>query len=132
MSSCNTSMLIGNLGSDVELRESDSGTPVCNLSLAVDRVYYRTLPDGNRERVKTTDWIPVTVWGSLAENCSKWLKKGSLIGVRGSLRLRQYNNRSGDTVRTLEVRAEAIDFLNNIRSRDEVEAMEAMTHQPPA
>lgn len=130
MSMSNTSILVGNLGGDPVLRQSGSGTPVCNLSLAIDRVYMKTLPDGTRERVKTTDWVPVTCWGALAENCAKWLKKGSLIGVKGSIRPRQYEDANGVTIRTIEVRADEVDFLGNIRSRDEVEASQVVTAQP--
>lgn len=123
--SLNVSIITGNLGQDPVLRTSNSGAPVCNLSIAVDRSYQKTNPDGTKTRVDTVDWIAVTCWGNLAETCHTWLKQGSLIAVTGSIRPRKYAMADGKNVNTLEVRAHNIDFMANIRSQTEVDTRAA-------
>lgn len=121
----NVCMFIGNLGNDPELRQTKSGTPVLNLKLAVDRYRFHTNDDGERIKEQMTDWIPIVVWGTQAEINAKYLKKGSLICVKGEFRNREYTDRDGVTHYTAEVVAnsDGIDWLGNIRTTEEVEQM---------
>lgn len=101
-------MLIGNLGSDPEMRFTPSGTPVTSFSIATNRVY--TAPDG--ERKQETEWFRVSAWRKQAESCNQFLTKGKLVYVEGSLRTRTWEDRDGQRRTTLEVNADRVLFLD--------------------
>jgi single-strand DNA-binding protein len=77
----NKIMLIGNLGRDPELNVTAEGTPVTKFSLAVNRKY-KTQTGQTREE---TEWFQIVVWRQLAENCERYLHKGSKVYVEGRL-----------------------------------------------
>ena len=108
MASLTKIMLIGNLGSDPEMRFTPSGTPVTSFSIATNRVY--TAPDG--ERKQETEWFRVTAWRKQAESCNQFLTKGKLVYVEGSLRTRTWEDRDGQRRTTLEVNADRVLFLD--------------------
>ena len=101
-------MLIGNLGSDPEMRFTPSGTAVTSFSIATNRVY--TAPDG--ERKQETEWFRVSAWRKQAESCNQFLSKGKLVYVEGSLRTRTWEDRDGQRRTTLEVNADRVLFLD--------------------
>lgn len=65
----------------------------------------------NRERDEA-DFIRVVVFGKQADSCAKYLKKGSRVGVVGSIRTGKYTNKEGRTVTTVDVNAVNVEFLN--------------------
>ena len=67
----NKMIIIGNLGSEPELRYTPSGTPVTSFSVATSRTY--TSSDG--ERHEETEWLRVSAWNRLAELCNQYLSK---------------------------------------------------------
>ena len=101
-------MIIGNLGSDPEMRFTPSGTPVTSFSLATNRVY--TASDG--ERKQETEWFRVSAWRKQAESCNQFLTKGQRVYVEGSLRTRTWEDRDGQRRITLEVNADRVLFLD--------------------
>lgn len=101
-------MLIGNLGTDPEMRFTPSGTPVASFSLATNRVY--TAADG--ERKQETEWFRVSAWRKQAESCNQFLTKGQRVYVEGSLRTRTWEDRDGQRRITLEVNADRVLFLD--------------------
>lgn len=99
----NNTVLIGRLTKDPELRyTAGSQMAVATFTLAVDRV-------GAKE--KTADFIRIKVFGKMAENCEKFLAKGRLCGIQGSIQTGQYKNNAGETVYTTEVVANRVEFL---------------------
>lgn len=102
----NKVMLIGNLTRDPELRTTSSGTSVCTFSIAVNRNF--TNAAGERE----ADFINITVWRGLAENCAKYLTKGRKVAVAGSLQSRTYDDKDGNKRTVLDVVADEVDFLS--------------------
>ena len=106
----NTWTGIGNVGKDPELRQTASGIAVLNFMMAVDS--WRPSPQGS---VKTTHWIPVTVFGAQAETQAKRLQKGSHIAVQGELRTRSYTNAQGQKQDRFEICTDKIQWLANIR-----------------
>ena len=111
----NIAVIIGNLGREPELRKTGSGRPVTNFNVAVDRKYY--VGEGeDRQLHRETDWIPVVVWNTQAEVCSKFLQKGSKVSVEGSIRPREYDDRNGVHHKTFELVASRVEFLDKIRS----------------
>ena len=110
----NRVILVGNLTKDPELATTNSGVSVCRFTLAVSRRYQNA--DGERE----TDFINIVVWRGQAENCHKYLKKGSKCGVVGSLQTRSYDAQDGSKRYITEVIADEVEFLSS-RNSDSAE-----------
>ncbi len=103
----NKVFLIGNLTRDPELATTNSGVSVCRFSLAVTRNYSNS--DGERE----TDFLNIIVWRGQAENCHKYLKKGSKCAVSGSIQTRSYDAQDGTKRYVTEIVADNVEFLNS-------------------
>lgn len=111
----NKVFLLGNLGSDPEMRVAGSGTAVMRLRVATN------------ERVKKgeqwedhTEWHTVTVFGRRAEGLAKFLSKGHRVHVEGKLRTRQYEDREGNKRQSTEIIADEVTALGDGRGgRDE-------------
>ena len=99
----NSVILIGRLTRDPELRYTPSQMAVATFSVAIDR------PTANGKE-KQTDFPRVTVFGKAAENCEKFLAKGRLVGIQGSLQTGSYE-KNGITVYTTDVIANRVEFL---------------------
>lgn len=108
MASLNLVQLIGRLGRDVDLKYSQSGNAVANISIATDESY--TDRDGNK--VERTEWHRVVAYGKTAENCANYLGKGSLVYVEGSLQTRKWTDQSGQDRYTTEIKAQRVQFLD--------------------
>jgi len=83
--------LIGNLGSDIEVRTFASERSVSKVSLATNQ-YYKTKAGEER---KETQWHNLVAWGKLGENMAKILKKGEQVMVQGKLTYRSYEDSTG-------------------------------------
>lgn len=101
----NRVILIGRLTRDPELKYTPNGKAVATFTLAVDRGF--TNQQGERE----ADFIPIVAWNKRAENCSKYLAKGSLVAVEGKLRVRSYEAKEGGRRYVTEVVADMVNFL---------------------
>lgn len=99
----NRIVLMGRLTHDPELRRTQSDTPVCSFSLAVDRDYKR---DGEKE----TDFIDVVAWRSTAEFVSRYFTKGRMAVVEGRLQIRDWTDKEGGKRRSAEVIADNVYF----------------------
>lgn len=103
----NKVILIGNLTRDPDLKVTANNLSVCRFSIAVNRRY--TSSDGSRG----VDFINIVCFRNTADNCAKFLRKGSKVGVAGSLQISSYD--SGDGVRrtNAEVVADEVQFLSS-------------------
>jgi single-strand DNA-binding protein len=108
MVSLNKVMLIGNVGTDPEMRFTPSGNPVTSFRIATSRVY--TTSEG--ERRQETEWFTVVAWKKQAESCNQFLSKGQRVYVEGSLRTRSWEGRDGQKRVTAEVIANRVLFLD--------------------
>jgi len=108
MPSLNMVQIIGNLARDVELRYSQSGVPVANMTVATNESY--TDRDGNK--VEKAEFHRVTCFQRQAENCANYLAKGSLIYVEGSLTTRKWQDQQGQDRYTTEIKAQRVQFLD--------------------
>jgi len=102
----NKALLIGNLTRDPELSTIPNGTSVCKFSIAVNRRFSNA--EGNRD----TDFFNIVAWRQLAENCGKFLKKGSKVGVVGQIQNRSYDAQDGSKRYITEIVADEVEFLN--------------------
>ena len=108
MASLNKVMLIGNVGTDPEMRFTPGGNPVTSFRLATNRAY--TASDGERKR--ETEWFTVVSWNKLAESCNQFLTKAQRVYVEGSLRTRSWEGQDGQKHSRVEVIANRVLFLD--------------------
>ena len=104
----NQTVIVGRLVKDPEVRESENGTKIGNIALAVPRSYKNI--NGEYE----TDFIECTLFNSNAETTSKYLKKGDLVGVKGRIQNREYETEKGAQSK-LQLIAEKITFLSKAK-----------------
>ena len=110
----NKVFLIGNLTKNPELTTTANGKSLCRFTLAVQRKF------ANTQGVREADFLTITVWGATADNCAKYLKKGSKAAVCGSIRTGSFEQ---DGVRryTTEINADEVQFLS---TKNELEGEE--------
>jgi len=108
MASLNKVMLIGNVGTDPEMRFTPNGNPVTSFRIATNRVY--TASDG--ERRKETEWFTIVAWQKLAESCNQSLTKGQRVYVEGRLRTSTWEGQDGQKRSRVEVVADRVLFLD--------------------
>ena len=106
--SINKVMLIGNLGSDPELRFTPSGVQVANFSLATTESW----TDKSGERQERAEWHRIVLWRRLAEIAGQYLKKGSKIYIEGKLQTRSWEDQNGQKRYTTEVVANSMEMLD--------------------
>ena len=103
----NKVILIGRLTKEPELRYTSSNIACSTFTLAVNRDY--TNQNGERE----ADFINIQVWKKLAENCSKYLAKGSKVAIDGRIQTRSNDDQNGNKRYVTEVVAENVQFLDS-------------------
>jgi single-strand DNA-binding protein len=108
LASLNKVMLIGNVGSDPEMRYTPNGKAVTSFRMATNYRYVGS--DG--ERREETEWFRVSVWGKQAESCNQFLSKGRRVYVEGRLRSRNWEGQDGQMRTNLEVSANRVIFLD--------------------
>ncbi|MFC1929341.1 single-stranded DNA-binding protein [Chloroflexota bacterium] len=108
MPSLNKVIIIGNVGSDPEMRFTPSGKPVTSFSVATNWMY--TTPEG--ERKQETEWFNVVAWNRLAEQCNQFLGKGRLVYAEGRLHTRTWDGQDGQQHSRAEVIANRVVFLD--------------------
>ena len=101
----NKAFLVGNLTRDPELSTIPNGTAVCKFAIAVNRRFADA--EGNRQ----TDFFNIVAWRALGENCGKFLKKGSKVGVVGQIQTRTYEQ-DGVKKYFTEIIADEVEFLS--------------------
>jgi len=101
----NKVILIGNLTRDPELSTTNSGVSVCRFSIAVQRRF------ASNEGGNQADFFNIVVWRGQAENCHKFLKKGSKCAVVGRLQNSSYEAQDGSKRYTTDIIAEEVEFL---------------------
>lgn len=103
----NNVVLVGRLTREPELRYTPQNTAVATFTLAVNRRFKNA--QGERE----SDFINCVIWRQFAENLANWCKKGALIGVTGSIQVRNYENKDGQRVYVTEVMADNFQILES-------------------
>ncbi len=101
----NKCVLVGNLTRDPEHTTTASGISVCRFSIAINRNY--TNSSGERE----VDFLNIVTWRGLADNCGKFLTKGSKVCVSGSIQTRNYEDKDGNKRNATEIVADDVEFL---------------------
>jgi single-strand DNA-binding protein len=105
--SLNKAIIIGNLGSDPEVRTTGGGSRVAQFSVATSRKW--TTNSG--EQQEKTEWHRIVVWGKLVDVVEKYVKKGEKVYVEGEIQYRQYEDKEGVTKYTTEINARELILL---------------------
>jgi len=108
MVSLNKVMIIGNLGSDPEMRFTPNGNPVTSFRVATNRTFSN--PEG--ERKEETEWFTIVTWSRLAENCNNFLSKGQRVYAEGRLHTRSWETPEGQKHYRSEIIANRVIFLD--------------------
>ncbi len=108
MASLNKVMIIGNVGSEPEMRFTPNGNPVTSFPVATNRRY--TTAEG--ERREETEWFTVVAWNRLAEQCNQFLTKGRLVYAEGRLRTHTWESQDGQKHYRTELVANRVSFLD--------------------
>jgi single-strand DNA-binding protein len=117
--SVNKIILVGHLGRDPEVRETQSGTKVANVTLATNHRW----GNGEGEEQERTDWHRLTLWNRLALFAEEYAKKGDRVYVEGRLQYDSFE-REGVTIPTAEVNVRELVLLSPPRAEAEEEAAE--------
>lgn len=104
----------GRLGLEPELRFTNSGTPVINLSVANNR----TVKTGEQKE-SIADWFKITVFGRDAETISQYAKKGSALAFNGRLQNEKYVDRDGQERTATVLIASSFEFMPSGKRSDE-------------
>ncbi len=118
MASVNKMIIIGNLGSEPEMRFTPNGNPVTSFSVATNWRY--TTSQG--ERKEETQWFTVVTWNRLAEQCNQFLTKGRLVYAEGRLRSRSWEGQDGQKRFSNEIIANKVTFLDKQTATSSPEA----------
>lgn len=102
--SLNLVNLVGRAGGDPEVKYLDSGTVLVKLTMAVNR---------QTKRDEQPDWFSLEIWGKTAEIAANYVKKGSLIGIQGSLKIDHFNSRTGNEVSRPVIRVDRLELLGS-------------------
>tara|TARA_A100001037_G_scaffold182756_3_gene163783 strand:- start:34101 stop:34511 length:411 start_codon:yes stop_codon:yes gene_type:complete len=110
-------MIIGNVGTDPEMRYTPSGSPVTSFRIATSRSY--NAQDG--ERKQETEWFTVVAWNNLAEQVNQYLAKGRRAYVEGRLQSHSFQGNDGQMRFRNEIVANRVLFLDRLSSNDNFE-----------
>ena len=109
----NLVVLTGRLTSDPELKTTQSNVSVTSFCIAVQRRY-----KSGEEPI--TDFINIVAWRNTAEFIARYFKKGSMIGIEGSIQTRKYTDKDGNNRVAFEVLASGVQFVESKRSSTDV------------
>jgi single-strand DNA-binding protein len=117
----NKVILIGRLGADPELRQTQSGKSVCNFSLATNE---------RRGGEDAVEWHKITAWERQAELANQYLQKGRQVAVEGSIRTRSYEA-DGQTRYVTEIHAHRVEFISDGGGQRQQQPQPQGYQQPP-
>jgi single-strand DNA-binding protein len=109
MAGVNKVILIGNLGSDPEVRHLSNGSVVANFNIATSESF----TNKNGERVTQTEWHRIELWDGLAKIAEQYLKKGNSVYVEGKLKTETWQDSDGNNRTTTRIRGLNLTMLGS-------------------
>jgi single-strand DNA-binding protein len=107
MAGVNKVILLGNLGSDPEVRHLENGSAVARFNIATSENY----TNRNGERVEQTEWHRIELWDNLAKIAEQYLKKGNTVYIEGKLRTETWTDKEGKQREGKTVRANTMQLV---------------------
>jgi single-strand DNA-binding protein len=107
MAGVNKVILIGNLGSDPEVRHLSNNSVVANFNIATSESY----TNKSGERVTNTEWHRIELWDGLAKVAEQYLKKGNSVYIEGKLKTDNWQDNDGNNRTTTRIRATNLTML---------------------
>ena len=104
-----TTILVGRLGHDPELRQTKSGDYLCKLSVATSGQWI----DSEGSKQEKTTWHSVATWKKLAELCNENLKKGDLVFIEGEIIQSTWTDENNKKHTSTEIKARRVLFFNS-------------------
>mgnify|MGYP005843584349 CR=1 FL=1 len=123
----NKAIIVGNLGNDPEMRTTQSGSAVCNLSVATSEQWTDKQTGEKREN---TEWHRVVLFGKLGEIAGEYLRKGSKVYLEGRVQTRKWQDREGRDRYTTEIVANDMQMLDS-RSAGPTDGDAGYDNPPP-
>ena len=108
----NQVVLVGRLTDNPEVQNLDEGKKISSVNVAVQRTYK------NPEGLYEADFIRCVLWNGIAANTSEYCKKGDVVGVKGRIQSRSYEDKDGIKKYVTEVVAEKVTFLSSSKKDD--------------
>ena len=106
--------LIGRLTENPEVKELENEMSTMAINLAVQRSYK------NEEGIYDTDFIRCVLWNGIAEHTAEYCKKGDLVGIKGRLQNRKYEDSENNTKYITEVMVDKVSFLASKKEAQEI------------
>lgn len=103
----NQVVLVGRLTKDPEVIVTEKGKKISSVTLAVQRTYK------NVDGIYETDFINCLLWDAIASNTKEYCHKGDIVGIKGRIQARNYEDKENKTHYVIEVIAEKVTFLSN-------------------
>jgi single-strand DNA-binding protein len=105
----NRVIILGRLGTDPEVKYTQSGTAVTRFNVATNESWLNK--EGQKE--EKTEWHRIVVWGKQAENCGQYLAKGRQVYVEGRLQTSNWEDKDGNKRYTTEIIAQTVQFIDS-------------------
>ena len=115
MAGVNKVILLGNLGSDPEVRYLDSGSVVAKFNIATSEAYNTK----GGERVEQTEWHRIELWDGLAKVAEQYLKKGNTVYIEGKIKTEQWTDKDGQQKSGIRIRATSMTLVGGNRNAPE-------------
>ena len=109
----------GNICQNPELKHSQSGMAICRFTVAIN--------ERGKNGEKETTFMNIVTFNKTAENCSKYLLKGSKVAIRGRIQNGSYSDKEGITRYTTEVIANEVEFLSTKNQNEEYSNKQSFT-----
>ena len=107
----NKVIVLGNVGSDAELKFTAGGKPVANFSVAVNESF----KNSNGDQVERAEWFRCVAWNGLAELCGQYLTRGKQVYLEGRVQTRKYDDKAGNARTVTEVVVSTLRLLGGPR-----------------
>jgi single-strand DNA-binding protein len=128
----NKVIVAGTMTKDAEIKYTPQGTAIANVSLAINRVYYKG-EGKNREKCEETTFVEVEAWGKMAETIKEHTGKGHTVFFEARLKLDQWEDKqTGQKRSKLRLSAEEFKFVSSPREKSDSDSGEGPPPSRPS
>lgn len=125
MAGVNKVIIVGNLGDDPEVKYTQNGVAIANISVATSESW----KDQNGQKQEHTEWHRVSLFKRLAEVVGEYLKKGSKVYIEGKIKTRKWTDQNGIDRYITEIHANQLQMLNSRNDQQQQSNQNQSQHQ---